>query len=73
MSIQAMNDRNEARERAAKLQRELSATRAALKPFAALLDRWRDDADTPPIRKGQTTIEMGIKIADLERAKRVIG
>lgn len=52
------------------LRRDNARLRAALKPFAMKLDAWKNDAETPPLRKGQTHIEMSAAVSDLRRAKR---
>jgi hypothetical protein len=47
----------------------IAKLRAALKPFAKLLDEWEDDGDTPPIRPDQQWIEMNLRVSDLRRAR----
>jgi len=52
------------------LRNQIRELRRALRPFAMLLDEWKADGDTPPLRPGQRSIEMNLSVVDLVRAKR---
>lgn len=71
MSIQAMRERNQARERAARLQRELSAARAALKPFAVAA-RCAEDDEKDSYSLAFSSARHELTIGNLRRAAKVL-
>lgn len=53
------------------LKTENERLRAALWPFADMLKRWEEDADTPPIGDSKH-IEMNVSVADLRAAQQAL-